>query len=392
MHDLLGPVHERLIYLEQSTQDLHAELTALKLASQSIATRLAACEAEVVVKAPSAHVDMLVQGVVARLDAELKGFRAQIKEHPLMASGITGLTEAMGQDVGVAADCSNPYAATVTEAGSASDEDPPLQRPNLTLSLIVANRGAANLASGLRGEVTVEARSLERIAVVKQRAHEQLDVWYRFCALGDLDEGGVGHTRALPPLADCRLYAASSCGNGPLRQPLPDRHRVIECGLEDGAHLFLADSVTEAAAAEGHPVPQASSAEEGGKKDTGRGTSLAVLNLIVSYENSEVTLEARASESVGALKGRALAQLGVWRRFCLLSELAGSGEGAGAAELPLPENCQLHGPGGKSAAATALGPPLAESDRLIDCGLEDGAYLQLLTGARPRAAGLDTAT
>lgn len=401
MHDVLAPLYDRLGRLEQAVQDLQPQLAALLSAggspAQQVLDRLTACEDELGGKASLVSVDLLAQGLSARFGAQCQGLWEELERRPAApsadhesgvaaggagapwgcAGAILGAVGSISQ-IGVSeaplrrprsasGAASDGESSSSSSAGGSGREELRLhQQPSTTLSLVVAHIPAARLEGGEAvdgraepsGEVTVEAQSSERVSAVKQRAHEQLGVWHRFRQLGEPDD--AGEAEALPPLNACRLCRTTPGGGEAMRPaPLQERRRLAECNLEDGAHLFL---VAEDRRVDEVQTIQPAACEQLGAASRPPDTA-SRLHLVVAHAGSEVTLEAAPSQSVAALKRQALAQLGVWQRFQAL----GDNGACKPPELPPRQACQLH----------TLGPALAERQRLWECGLAEGARLEL---------------
>lgn len=226
--------------------------------------------------------------------------------------------------------------------------------PNVLLHVVV--RHSCDVFQRTSGEVTVEARALEKVSEVKQRAHDQLNVWYRFCALGGLDEDD-SHSMPMPSLTRCRLRSGS--------RELEDHRCLAACGLEDGAQLQLVafdqDSAIRRSDASSC-ASRASSSVELQQEDE-------QINLVVSHPVGEVHVEARMSDSIHELTERAYAQLDVWRRFCADDDAEGPG-------LPPLEECGLHA-AGRGDGLDGGPRQLDEGLSLRDSGLTDGMQVLL---------------
>lgn len=82
--------------------------------------------------------------------------------------------------------------------------------------------------------------------------------------------------------------------------------RVGECDLVTGDTLALSGSSSMEPCCEDRQV-----GDGGEHHGSGRGP----LNLVVTFDECEVTVEALVSELVGEVKSRALEQMAVWRRL-----------------------------------------------------------------------------
>jgi len=359
---------ERLGCLERTTEALQVQLEKLtRSVSEQMDERLRHLEGEVAAKVDAASCEGLVQAALEELQSEVRGLQR--------SAGAQG----QGGPLGAAAE--EFLSASEDDSGD-DDEVAEDGGSNLRLNFVVKHRDSTGASCG---EISVACRSLERIAVVKKRAHEQLSVWCRFNSLGD------DSAPSLPLLGSCRLYIE---GDGGRRRRLRDRRLVAACGLEDGMRLFLMTAAPAASAAPAAPpapeeedlasgVAWVLSGQYNGMRPDDTGAAATVdtsdtsgqtrrtgpVTLRVQHETGETSVEALTSETVEVVKRRAHEQLGFWSRF---SALSGGDEEDGAGLPPL-RRCRLF----TAAGGLPDAMPLEDDGRLADCGITDGALLFL---------------
>eukprot|EP00416_Gambierdiscus_australes_P008553 CAMPEP_0171136274 /NCGR_PEP_ID=MMETSP0766_2-20121228/131186_1 /TAXON_ID=439317 /ORGANISM="Gambierdiscus australes, Strain CAWD 149" /LENGTH=271 /DNA_ID=CAMNT_0011599801 /DNA_START=18 /DNA_END=831 /DNA_ORIENTATION=+ len=118
------------------------------------------------------------------------------------------------------------------QSGSGTCEDPnEQQRSNAPMIVTVAfGQGTADNEQ----VVSVEIRPSERIAVLKEQALNQLEMWCRFLSIG----GEVEQPAVLPPLEGCSLYVKEEADQGRLRT-LSELDTVRMARVENGTHVLL---------------------------------------------------------------------------------------------------------------------------------------------------------
>lgn len=161
-----------------------------------------------------------LRAVVLPLEEEVRSLREELKRSPVVPAQATASAP--------------PAAEQVTEE---EEEDDSEQYPNLSLTVCVLQCQSVEAYDSSQHGVTVEARARELVRNVKRRAHEQMAVWQRFCALSEDAEGSE-----LPPWQQCRLYVADPSSRGSPPRLLEDRARLGSCRLNDGHQLLLVPS------------------------------------------------------------------------------------------------------------------------------------------------------
>jgi len=216
------------------------------------------------------------------------------------------------------------------------------------------------------GQVTVEARTLETVSVVKERAYEQLQVWFRFLDLTtDIDIASC-----LPSLTACWLAIAGGQNTTSSCVGLLDAKLLADYHLLDGAELELCSFGDAHLSKNIHDQTQSShkNLQSCDSSQDIKETVEAIPNaltgswsIVVSHEGREIGVEIRSSDLVKEVKLQAYGQFQTWYRFLEISSEDFQ------RSLPPPEVCQLRVEGS-----------LLREDQSIGVSLAAGAHVELV--------------
>lgn len=348
MHDLLGPLHERVDTFSRLVLDLQDRLVAGLAQAQANRNRLDKLEQIVNSKLNLSGFDFFAQNIVDRLEK----LESRAGNRPPLDNGNGGCDDFSRQ-------------TSFAEQGESTSSDTTLAGQNSEQVMLLTVRLLGS-PLGDEGAVAVEARKKQQLGSLKKQAHSQLEMRYRLY--------NACHETAeeLPQLEECSLF-----GFGRL---LSDRRRIMDCGLTHGDELIL----------------DTRQAVSGTSWDTSSRSYESQRNAPITVEVTHecdrfaavtVSVDAHGDDTVAWFKKQAHAKLEM--RYRLLNACHDTEE-----TLPPLGCCRLVSGGsfqGRPASSDTDRTPLELEDRqcLVDVQIGDGSALILRSssnteGSSPR--------